>query len=74
MPLIELSAKNERWNVLVGLGLVVIAGLTATLHVGDRLMMAQMSGGISGFSYAFLLFAPLAVKEWLWVGAFLNVS
>ena len=57
MPIIELSAKNERWIVLVGLGLVVIAGLTATLHVGDRLMMSQMSGGISGFSYAFLLFA-----------------
>ncbi len=56
MPLIELSAKNERWIVLVGLGLVVIVGLIITEIVGDRLMMSQMSDGIGGLSYAFLVF------------------
>ena len=40
----ELSAKNERWIVLGGLGLVVAFGLIVTQRVGDGLMMLTMRG------------------------------
>ncbi len=40
----ELSAKNERWIVLGGLGLVVTFGLLVTQRVGDGLMMLTMKG------------------------------
>ena len=56
MSIIELSAKNERWIVLVGLALVVIVGLIATLQMGDRLMMVEISDGSSGSTYPLLLF------------------
>lgn len=54
--LIESAAKNERWVVLVGLFIVVIGGLIATLQLGDRLMMVAMSDGTSGPTYLILLF------------------
>lgn len=56
MSIFERSAKNERWIVLAGLALVVIAGLLTTLLVGDRLMVAAMAGGSGTLTYLVLLF------------------
>jgi predicted metal-binding membrane protein len=49
---LEFSAKNERWIVLVGLAIVAVLGLYVTLRVGDGLMMSSTAEP----SYAILLF------------------
>ena len=55
VPLLEHTARNERWIVLAGLALVAVAGLFATLRLGDMLMMP--SGFVSGtVVYPVLLF------------------
>ena len=46
VPLLEHTAKNERWIVLSGLALVAAIGLFATLWLGDMLMMP--SGFVGG--------------------------
>lgn len=51
----ELSAKNERWIVLGGIGLVVAFGLNLTQRIGDDLMMLAMNGEAKPL-YAILLF------------------
>ena len=51
----ERIARNERWLVLAGLAVVAIAGLLATLFVGDKLMMAEAKAG-GAFAYAVLMF------------------
>ena len=39
VPILEHTARNERWIVLTGLALVAAIGLFATLRLGDMLMM-----------------------------------
>ena len=53
--IIEFSARNERWIVLVGLGLVSATGLILTMWIGDGLMMSAMRGQL-GPTYPVLLF------------------
>jgi predicted metal-binding membrane protein len=55
VPILEYTAKKERWIVLTGLALVAAIGLFATLRLGDKLMMpsAFVSGAIV---YPLLLF------------------
>ena len=45
VPILEHSARNERWIVLAGLALVAATGLFATLRLGDTLMMSTMFVG-----------------------------
>jgi predicted metal-binding membrane protein len=55
VPLLEHTARNERWIVLAGLALVAAIGLFATLQLGDMLMMP--SGFVGGaIVYPVLLF------------------
>jgi predicted metal-binding membrane protein len=54
-PLLEHTARNERWIVLTGLALVAAIGLFATLRLGDMLMMpSSFVGGV--IIYPVLLF------------------
>ena len=53
--IVEFSARNERWIVLVGLGLVSATGLILTMRIGDGLMMSTMLGETSP-TYPVLLF------------------
>ena len=39
VPLLEHTARNERWIVLAGLALVAATGLFVTMRLGDMLMM-----------------------------------
>jgi len=54
-PLLEYTARNERWIVLTGLVLVAIIGLFATLRLGDMLMMPSAFVG-GAIVYPLLLF------------------
>ena len=54
-PILELTARNERWIVLAGLALVAATGLFATLRLGDILMMPSPFVG-GAFVYPLLLF------------------
>ena len=55
VPILEHSARNERWVALVGLALVAATGLFATLRLGDTLMMPTMFVG-GPVAYPVLLF------------------
>jgi predicted metal-binding membrane protein len=55
VPLLEHTARNERWIVLTGLALVAAAGLFATMRLGDMLMMPSAFVG-GAIIYPLLLF------------------
>jgi predicted metal-binding membrane protein len=55
VPLLEHTARNERWIVLAGLALVAATGLFATLRLGDMLMMPTAFVG-GAIVYPVLLF------------------
>ena len=55
VPLLEHTARNERWIVLAGLALVAAIGLFATLQLGDMLMMPTAFFG-GAIVYPVLLF------------------
>jgi predicted metal-binding membrane protein len=55
VPLLEHTARNERWIVLAGLALVAATGLFATLRLGDMLMMPSAFVG-GAIVYPVLLF------------------
>ena len=55
VPLLEHTARNERWIVLMALALVATAGLFATLRLGDMLMMPTAFVG-GAIVYPVLLF------------------
>lgn len=55
LPILEHTARNERWIVLAGLALVAAAGLIATLRLGDMLMMPTAFVG-GALVYPLLLF------------------
>jgi predicted metal-binding membrane protein len=55
VPLLEHTARNERWVVLAGLALVAATGLFATLRLGDMLMMPSAFAG-GAIAYPLLLF------------------
>jgi predicted metal-binding membrane protein len=54
-PILEYTAKKERWFVLTGLALVAAMGLFATLRLGDMLMMPTAFVG-GAIVYPVLLF------------------
>jgi predicted metal-binding membrane protein len=55
VQLLEHTARNERWIVLIGLALVAATGLIATLRLGDMLMMPSAFVG-GAIVYPLLLF------------------
>ena len=55
VPILEYTAKKERWIVLTGLALVAVIGLFATLRLGDMLMMPTAFVG-GAIVYPLLLF------------------
>jgi predicted metal-binding membrane protein len=55
VPLLEHTARNERWIVLAALALVAATGLFATLRLGDMLMMPSAFAG-GAIVYPLLLF------------------
>jgi predicted metal-binding membrane protein len=55
VPLLEHTARNERWIVLTSLALVAAAGLFTTLRLGDMLMMPSAFVG-GAIVYPLLLF------------------
>ena len=55
VPILEYTAKKERWIVLAGLALVAATGLIATLWLGDMLMMPTAFVG-GAMVYPVLLF------------------
>jgi predicted metal-binding membrane protein len=55
VQLLEHTARNERWIVLIGLALVAATGLFATLRLGDMLMMPSAFVG-GAIVYPLLLF------------------